>query len=211
MSYSRELPDIEYQSPLSDRNSSLDYVRVKNLFRRVKLRDDLKNVFTLFNKYEIKEGARPDSVAEELYNKADYDWVILISAGIVNVRDEWPLSNYHLYNYTLEKYGSEINATKHYETKEIKDDSGRVILPAGKVVDSDFTILSLTPSQVVVPVTNYEYEVRKNEEKRSIYVLKPEYVGVFVADIKRIMTYDESSQYVDSKLIRTTNSRIKSP
>lgn len=211
MSYFRELPDIEYQSPLSDRNSSLDYVRVKNLFRRVKLRDDLKNVFTLFNKYEIKEGARPDSVAEELYNKADYDWVILISAGIVNVRDEWPLSNYHLYNYTLEKYGSEINATKHYETKEIKDDSGRVILPAGKVVDSDFTILSLTPSQVVVPVTNYEYEVRKNEEKRSIYVLKPEYVGVFVADIKRIMTYDESSQYVDSKLIRTTNSRIKSP
>ena len=211
MSYFRELPDIEYQSPLSDRNSSLDYVRVKNLFRRVKLRDDLKNVFTLFNKYEIKEGARPDSVAEELYNKADYDWVILISAGIVNVRDEWPLSNYHLYNYALEKYGGEINATKHYETKEIKDDSGRVILPAGKVVDSDFTILSLTPSQVVVPITNYEYEVRKNEEKRSIYVLKPEYVGVFVADIKRIMTYDESSQYVDSKLIRTTNSRIKSP
>ena len=211
MSYFRELPDIEYQSPLSDRNSSLDYVRVKNLFRRVKLRDDLKNVFTLFNKYEIKEGARPDSVAEELYNKADYDWVILISAGIVNVRDEWPLSNYHLYNYALEKYGGEINATKHYETKEIKDDSGRVILPAGKVVDSDFTILSLTRSQVVVPVTNYEYEVRKNEEKRSIYVLKPEYVGVFVADIKRIMTYDESSQYVDSKLIRTTNSRIKSP
>lgn len=211
MSYFRELPDIEYQSPLSDRNSSLDYVRVKNLFRRVKLRDDLKNIFTLFNRYEIKEGARPDSVAEELYNKADYDWVVLISAGIVNVRDEWPLSNYHLYNYALEKYGGEINATKHYETKEIKDDSGRVILPAGKVVDSDFTILSLTPSQVVVPVTNYEYEVRKNEEKRSIYVLKPEYVGVFVADIKRIMTYDESSQYVDSKLIRTTNSRIKSP
>jgi hypothetical protein len=211
MSYFRELPDIEYQSPLSDRNSSLDYIRVKNLFRRVKLRDDLKNIFTLFNKYEIKEGARPDSVAEELYNKADYDWVVLISAGIVNVRDEWPLSNYHLYNYALEKYGGEINATKHYETKEIKDDSGRVILPAGKVVDSDFTILNLTPSQVVVPVTNYEYEVRKNEEKRSIYVLKPEYVGVFVADIKRIMTYDESSQYVDSKLIRTTNSRIKSP
>lgn len=211
MSYFRELPDIEYQSPLSDRNSSLDYVRVKNLFRRVKLRDDLKNIFTLFNRYEIKEGARPDSVAEELYNKADYDWVVLISAGIVNIRDEWPLSNYHLYNYALEKYGGEINATKHYETKEIKDDSGRVILPAGKVVDSDFTILSLTPSQVVVPVTNYEYEVRKNEEKRSIYVLKPEYVGVFVADIKRIMTYDESSQYVDSKLIRTTNSRIKSP
>ena len=43
MSYFRELPNIEYQSPLSSRVSSRDYVQVKNLFRRVKLRDDLKN------------------------------------------------------------------------------------------------------------------------------------------------------------------------
>jgi len=218
MSYFRELPDIEYQSPLSDRNSSLDYVRVKNLFRRIKLRDDLKNTFTLFNKYEIKEGARPDTVAQELYNKSDYDWIVLISAGIVNVRDEWPLSNYHLYNYSLEKYGGDLNSTKHYETKEIKDSSGRIILPSGKVVDSDFTIpnpsnpiVNLSQSEVVIPVTNYEYEIRKNEEKRSIYILRPEYVGVFVSDIKRIMTYTDSSQYVSPKLIRSSNTRTKSP
>lgn len=218
MSYFRELPDIEYQSPLSDRNSSLDYVRVKNLFRRIKLRDDLKNNFTIFNKYEIKEGARPDTVAQEIYGKSDYDWIVLISAGIVNVRDEWPLSNYHLYNYCLEKYGDDLNSTKHYETKEIKDSSGRIVLPVGKVVDSDFTIpnpsntiINLSQSQVVTPVTNYEYEIRKNEEKRSIYILRPEYVRLFVTDIRRIMTYTDSSQYVSPKLIKSSNTRIKSP
>ena len=218
MGYFRELPDIEYQSTLSDRDSSLDYIRVKNLFRRVKLRDDLKNSFTLFNKYQIADGARPDTVASEVYGRSDYDWVVLISAGIVNIRDEWPLSNYHLYNYSLEKYGGEINATKHYETKEIKDSSGRIILPAGKIVDSTFTIpnpnnpiVNLAQSEVVVPVTNYEYETRKNEEKRSIFILRTEYLTSFVSDIKKIMTYTKSSQYVDTKLIKTSNTRIKSP
>ena len=72
---------------------------VKNLFRRNKLRDDLQNVFTLFNKYEIVDGARPDTVAEEFYGSAELDWVVLMTAGIINVRDEWPLSNYQLYQY----------------------------------------------------------------------------------------------------------------
>ena len=99
MGYFRELPDLNYQSFLPHRNGSDEYVRVKNLFRRVKLRDDLKNVFTLFNKYVIEDGARPETVAEELYGKSDLDWVVLMTAGIVNVRDQWPLSDYQVYKY----------------------------------------------------------------------------------------------------------------
>ena len=71
MGYFRELPELDYQSFLSDSNSSSKYLRVKNLFRRTKIRDDLQNVFTLFNKYEIREGARPDTVAEEFYGSAE--------------------------------------------------------------------------------------------------------------------------------------------
>ena len=104
MGYFRELPDILYQSQASDRNSSRDYVRVKNLFRRVKLRDDLQNVFTLFNKYQITEGERPDTVAEKLYGSSDYDWVVLLTAGIVNVYDQWPLSDKDLYQYVFNIY-----------------------------------------------------------------------------------------------------------
>ena len=39
MGYFRELPNIEYRQ-LSDAVSSQDYLTVKNLFRRNKLRDD---------------------------------------------------------------------------------------------------------------------------------------------------------------------------
>jgi hypothetical protein len=215
MSYFRELPDLEYQSPFADSNSSQNYVRAKNLFRRVKLRDDLQNVFTLFNKYQIPEGARPDTVAEAVYGKADYDWIVILTAGIVHIRDEWPLSNRDLYRYAENVYGNDLNAIHHYETKEIKDSNGRLILPSGKIVDPTFTIpdpnISIQTLNPVVGISNYEYETRKNVEKRSIYLLKTEYLQQYLNDMRRIMYYDRSSQYIDKKLIRTENTRVTMP
>lgn len=215
MSYFRELPNLEYQSFLSSSKGSDEYLLVKNVFRRVKLRDDLQNVFTIFNKYQIQEGARPDTVAEELYGSSQYDWVVLISAGIVNVRNEWPLSDRDIYSYSEQLYGNDLNAVHHYETIEVKDSRGRLILPAGKIVDSTFTIpdpnISIQTINPVVGISNYEYEVRKNNKKRDIYVLKRSYLQQVINDTRKAMTYDKSSQYVNDKLIRTENTRITIP
>ena len=216
MGYFRELPNVAYQSFLSDSLSSQSYITVKNLFRRNKLRDDLSNVFTIFNKYEISEGSRPELVAEEFYGNAELDWVVLLTAGIINVRDEWPLSNYHLYKYAENLYGIDgLNDVRYYETKEVKDSSGRLILPKEKVVDSNFTIpdpddymATLNP---VRPVTNWEYETRKNNQKSSIYLLRREYLQQFLNDMREIMTYDLSSEYVSEGLIQTENTRITIP
>ena len=344
MGYFRELPDLEYQSPFVDRNSSDAYVRAKNLFRRVKLRDDLHNVVTLFDKYQITDGARPDTVAEELYGKADLDWVVILTAGIVNIRNEWPLSDRDIYQYAEELYKENLNSNHHYETKEVRDSRGRLILPAGNVVDSffklphssndiskefnssaiiininspnasgvilsplntdhisstndygtfafntnaltwnyavniniDLTKLSfvngianvsdsfsyttidgfqrtiviktkieilgdnlplaitlssqkstnkvsyiqyfdsgynriVTEYNVTKGISNYEYEVRKNNKKRSIYILKSVYLQQYLNDMRRIMYYDKSSQYVNKTLIRTENTRVTMP
>jgi hypothetical protein len=213
MGYFRELPDVDYQSFLSDSNSNRNYLRVKNLFRRNKLRDVLQNVFTIFNKYEIPEGSRPDTVAEEYYGSATLDWVVLMTAGIINVRNEWPLSNRDLYRFAVEKYGIEnLTAPHHYETIEVKDNQNRLILPEGKVVDSDFTIPNPNnPAVNINPVTsieNYEYEVRKNREKSSIYLLKPRYLQQFLNDMRQIMLYDRSSEFINEKLIRTENTKV---
>ena len=215
MSFFRELPNLEYQSFLSSRKGSDDYLLVKNIFRRVKLRDDLQNVFTIFNKYQIQEGARPDTVAEELYGSSQYDWVVLIGAGIINVRNEWPLSDRDIYRYSEQLYGNDLNAVHHYETTEVKDSNGRLILPAGKIVDSTFTIpdpnIPIQTLNPVVGISNYEYEVRKNNKKRDIYVLKPAYLQQVINDTRKAMTYDRSSQYVNDKLIRTENTRVTMP
>ena len=214
MGYFRELPDVEYQSFLSDAISSKDYIKIKNLFRRNKLRDDLQSSFTLFNKYEIVEGARPDTVAEEFYGSAELDWVVLITAGILNVRDEWPLSNYELYQYAEKKYGVEnLNNFHHYETREIKDSKGRLILPAGKIVDDDFTLnysddgtnVSVSGNNVRTGVTNWTYETIENNKKSSIFLLRRGYLQQFLNDMREIMTYGLSSQYITDSVIRTEN------
>jgi len=215
MSYFRELPNLEYQSFLSDRRSVNDYLLVKNIFRRVKLRDDLQNIFTIFNKYQIPDGSRPELVAEELYGSVQYDWVVLVSAGITRIRDEWPLSDKEVYDYAEEIYGEDLNAIHHYETIEVKDSQDRLILPAGKFVDSNFTIPKPgSPTETLNPVidiSNYEYEVRKNNDKRDIYVLKPRYLQQVILDIRKEMFYDKSSQFVNGRLIRTENTRVVSP
>ena len=233
MGYFRELPDLEYQSPFVDRNSSDAYVRAKNLFRRVKLRDDLQNVLTLFNKYQIPDGARPDTVAEEFYGRADLDWVVILTAGIINVRNDWPLSDKNVYDYAEGIYGENLNSIHHYETKEVKDSQGRLILPAGNVVDQFFKLphppIDETPNlsyvkyfdstletyiskyDITTGISNYEYEVIKNNKKRTIYILKKSYLQQYLNDMRRIMYYDKSSQYIDKTLIRTENTRITMP
>ena len=217
MGYFRELPEVEYQSFLSDAISSKDYLTVKNLFRRNKLRDDLQSSFTLFNKYEIVEGARPDTVAEEFYGSAELDWVVLITAGILNVRDEWPLSNYELYQYAEKKYGVEnLNNFHHYETREIKDSNNRLILPAGKIVDDNFTLnysdngtnVSVSGNTVRTGVTNWTYETIENNKKSSIFLLRRGYLQQFLNDMREIMTYGVSSEYVNESLIRTENTKV---
>ena len=215
MGYFRELPNILYPSFLPEKTSSLDFILVKNVFRRVKLRDDLYKNFVVFQKYEVPEGARPDTVAEDLYGSSNLDWVVLTVAGIINVRNEWPLSNRDFYNYCFEKYGDSLNNTRFFETTEVKDSSGRLTLPKGKVVDSNFAIPNPTnPSATLNPVvgiSNFIYETRINEEKRNINVLRQEYITEFLDDMREIMTYQNSSEFIDRQTIQAENLNIKLP
>ena len=230
MGYFRELPTLRYPSFLSDKTSSLDYVDAKNLFRRVKLREDLQSILTLFDKYEIPDGFRPDNVAEDLYGSDTLDYVVIVCAGIVNIRDEWPLSNQDLYEYSENKYGvSGLTDIKYYETKLVKDSSGKVILPKGKRVDANFklsyydggitytndlTKLGTNVASIPNPInaiSNYEYETLRNEEKRNIFVLKNGFLQQFLDDFKEIMTYDESSQRIDDNTAQTENLNLSMP
>ena len=227
--YFKELPTLRYPSFLSDKNSSLDYVDAKNLFRRVKLREDLQSIITLFDKYEIPEGFRPENVAEELYNTDQLDWVVIVCAGIVNIRDEWPLSNNDLYEYALNKYGNNLNDVHHFETVEVKDSNGRIVLESGRSVNKEFKLSYFENGEVktndltklgtnvvaiedpVASVSNYLYETIRNEEKRNIYVLKRGFLQQFLDDFRSIMIYDPSSQRVSKSVIKTENTNLTMP
>lgn len=125
--------------------------------------------------------------------------------------------------YLLSKYDDDYNklynGIHHYETVEIRNSQNFIVLPAGLEVESNYSISYydyLTDAQinrkdVIVPVTNYEYEERLDNNKRSIFILKKEYLGIILNDMTEIMEYREgSSQYVSENLKRAENIRLYS-
>ena len=219
--YFRKLPNLNYPSPLKTRESNLDVVQSKNLFRRAKVREDLFANFMQFDKYKIVGDERPDNVAEKVYNSSNLDWVVLMSNNIIDINNEWPLTQFQLNLFLSEKYSpQQLVSIHHYETLELRDNKNQLILPAGIVVNEDFNMEYLSGGQVkstnslvdgrpVKAVTFYDYENSKNDKKRNINILKQEFLGIFIKDFERIMKYDKSSQYINRKLKRTENPRIK--
>jgi|TARA_Y100000015_G_scaffold16132_1_gene15493 hypothetical protein len=216
MGYFKELPDLLYPSLLPKSTRSDEKIRVKNLFRRAKIRTDA-NGLTLTQLYQVPEGERPEMTAEKLYEDPELDWIILTVNNITSVRDQWPLTNDELQNYLLEKYGSQAALTEphHYETKEIRDTFGRVVLNKGLIVDENFTFTyssntgtEITDQNASGPVSNFVYETIENNKKRLINVLKREFLSVATSDLREIMTYGPSSQFITDKLKDTYNPRI---
>ena len=216
MGYFKELPNLEYLSQLPDANTNETYITVKNLFKRAKLRTDIVNIITAFQYYQIKDNERPDVVASKLYDDSELDWVILITNNITNIREQWPLSSQDLYYYMIDKYGSNenISGIHHYETTEVKDEYNRLVVPSGLQVDSNYSITysklnnALVTVSPVKSVSNYEYETDMNEKKRQIRILKPEYLSVIITDLRNIMRYDRSSQYVNQNTKKTYNPNL---
>lgn len=258
MTYFREVSDLLYQSQQPNRNSSLDYVRVKNLFRRAKIRDDFFKNLTAFQKYKIIGEERPEQVAEKVYGSPSFDWLVLTSNNVINVRTEWPLSNKELERYLSRKYDSdELIDTHHYETVTVTDNRGKLIISGGLHVDPTFSIkyfdesltipgpfqgeltydstiytldsteiqfnsttegivIAGTPGVMITlnpvrRITNYEYEVSLNDNKRNIFLLKPNYIQAALDDMREIMSYGFSTQYVDDNTKKGENLRILSP
>ena len=110
MGYFNYIPNVAVPSFLSEKKASNEYIVAKNIFRKIKILDELEDNILLFDKYEIYQGDRPDTVAKDLYGNSELDFVVILSANITNIRNQWPLSEYDLYNYSHDKYGSEINA-----------------------------------------------------------------------------------------------------
>ena len=216
--YFRNIPNFEYISRINERKSNRDYITVKNLFRRAVIREDIFADFMAFTKYKIVGDARPDEVAYEVYGNSNLDWVVLISNNIIHVRDEWPLSQQDYQNYLTEKYGNvttELDRIKFYETEEIKDSKGKIFVPKGKEVDSDFTFTFLdTGTNQLVEVSPIEgityrtYEERLQEDKRNINLLKPEYLPIVIDDMETLLDYEQSTEYISPRLKRGSNPNL---
>ena len=324
-SYFRQVPNFEYVNRTKGNKDISNYINVKNLFKRGRIRPDIFGNVSFFTKYKIIGDDRPDNVAYKEYNDSSLDWIVLLSNNIQNVQDEWPLPQSSLDEVLLEKYGTYEklhSGIHHYETVEIKNSKGGIVLPGGlrtpnkwrtngnyiQAINTKITQISGTDAKVVtvtmnngiknlvvgsevliegvnktydgrfpvtevltigdivirfkyvlpsipevkqpeikgteqvtftvegtvgtgnayyyeyydnnsyhtIPaanitkaVTNYQYEIDKEDAKRNIFLLKPEYLNVMFNDLDDFMPYKKgAAQYVSNTLKRGENIRL---
>jgi hypothetical protein len=226
--YFSNIPDFEYVSRVKENRNISEYITVKNLFKRGKLREEIFANLNFFTKYSIIGDERPDNVAYKVYNDETLDWVVLISNNILNIRTEWPLPQTGFDRFLIEKYkvGGEseettynrvYNGIHHFESPEIKNTLDITVLPKGLQIPQNFSLTyydagleqEVVRSNIAIPVTNYEYEIGIQEKKRNIFILKPKYLNVVYNDLDDIMPYKQGSeQYVSRTLKRADNIRL---
>ena len=218
--YFRYIPDFDYVSRLPKAQNISDYIRVKNLFKRTKISEQIFSDLTFFTKYQVITDERPDNVAFKVYGDSNLDWMVLLANNIINVQQEWPLEHTSYYNYLINKYGSDaaLQNVHHYETREIKNSVGKIIVPEGLEVASDFSITffdtglgvqQTVSTEIVTEISNGVYENRINDDKRNINIIKPRFVGLVIEEIEKAMKYPKgSTQYVSKKVVKGENIRI---
>ena len=218
--YFRYIPDFDYVSRLSKAQNISDYIRVKNLFKRTKISEQIFSDLTFFTQYQVITDERPDNVAFKVYGDSNLDWIIMLANNIINVQQEWPLEHQSYYNYLIGKYGSDaaLQNVHHYETREIKNTVGKVIVPKGLEVPSTFTITyfdtglgvqQTVTTEIVTEITNQVYEDRLNDAKRNINIIKPRFIGLIIEEIEKAMKYPKgSTQYVSKRVVKGENIRI---
>lgn len=215
--YFKHVPDFDYVSRLPNSKLINDYVKTKNLFKRVKLSDEIFGDLTLFSKYTIKSQERPDSVAYKVYEDSNLDWLVMLSNNIINLQTEWPMDQVSYDNYLMNKYSSYENmyGVHHYETIQVLDTNKNIILPKGLEVPQDFSItyfddgVEKIATNVTGEVSNLVYEDQIQEKKRSIYLLRSDYISLILDEIRQLMPYKEgSTQYIGRSLVRGDNIRL---
>ena len=218
-SYFRQVPEFEYISRLPDGKNIGDFVVVKNLFKRVEIRQDILQNLAYFTQYKIQGDDRPDLVAFKNYGDETLDWLVLLSNNIMNIQNEWPMTNAAFNDFLIKKYGSyeKIEGIHHYESQEVKNANNVVLIRKGIEVPADYKLeyyetktgQYVTKFNIADAITNYTYELRKEENKRNIYLLKPEYAELVINEIQTLMPYKKgSAQYVNRTLKRGEDIRL---
>jgi hypothetical protein len=167
--YFNEFPRIQYN--LSGNNGTT--IDVTDIFRRVKARSKIQDNVTLFDKYDVIEGEKPEDVAYKAYGDADYFWVVTLVNNIINRYYDWPLDEYNFQQYVADKYANP-DGIHHYE---ITQSSGKQTGEGPADYSHKLEVNSDEPG--AQSVSNIEYERRIQDQKRQIKLLSPQYLGAF--------------------------------
>ena len=175
MSYFSKFPLMAY-----DVKGIENYKLLPNILRRVKLRAGIRSGAFLFDKYDVRDGERPEDIAFKLYGDPELHWVVLMTNNITDRYYQWPLSQPQFQEHLKDKYGAgNEDAVHHYEITQT----------SGPTSSSDYSHMVECNSDETNPsiITNRQYEQRKQDEYRQIRLLDKRYLGVFTEEFDNLI------------------------
>ena len=192
-SYFSYFPNVYVGEGIAD-DEQFKYRLAKNIFRRLKIREDIQQYVSLTELFTIPDGLRPSDVAMRFYSDPFLDWVILLSNNITDVYEQWPIEQKLLYQRVTQKY-ADPDAIHHWETQEvILEDENIVFMEKGRIVNESFRVVmpdgtQKTKNESVYPVSNYEHEEFENEKKRYLLLPTPPIVELMLTDMQSKLAY----------------------
>jgi hypothetical protein len=192
---------------------SVDFVT--NLVSRFAFEKKFKENTSVFQKYDIRDGDTPESVAYKLYGSAEKHWIVLAMNDIVDPQYEWPLDQITLGKFVDSKYTAnasigqsglswaQSNIHSYYKTErrttistgDYKEDTIEVDVNTYSNIAATTTTVTIPDGkQIKIEVlkdtkTYYEYEIDYNERNRTINLLKPEFVNASTDELKRVLGF----------------------
>ena len=178
MSYFSKFPVITYDIK-GDKIRKL----LPDILRRVKLRASIKSGGMLFDKYDVKEGEKPEDVAFKWFGDPELHWVILMTNNVTDRYYGWPLNDVQFAEFLTDKYGAgNEDAIHHYE---VTRDSGRTTGQGPN--DYSYLVEVNSDTDNASSISNREYEERDQDKKRSIRLLDRKYLSDFIDEFNNLI------------------------
>jgi len=111
--YFSKIPEILYNN-----------VQTRDISERVKLTPATRRLSTAYYPFELKNGLRPDVVANSYYSDPTMDWMIYLINGVTDPYYDWYLYPQEFEAYIVKKYGSleaAMENISHYQTNWATD------------------------------------------------------------------------------------------
>ena len=180
MSYFSKFPNIAY-------DMKGDSVRklLPDILRRVKLRATIKSGGMLFDKYDVKEGERPEDVAFKWFGDPELHWIILMTNNVTDRYFDWPMNQPQFAEFLTDKYGTDVDSVHHYE---ITKDSGRTTGQGPN--DYSYLVEVNSDTANATSISNRQYEEREQDKKRSIRLLNQKFLPEFIEEFDNLITQD---------------------
>lgn len=165
MSYFTKFKTISYD--IEGIKGRVQFNQIKNILTRIRMKTGFIQNRIFYTDYFVQDRETPETVAFDFYGDGTLHWMVMYAQQITNPYYDWPLSYYDLTKFVEKKYGTAQLDPHHYED-ENGDEVNEPGTPIGNGTEDVYGNAT--------PITNFKYEERLNDERRSINLIRPDYV-----------------------------------